>query len=49
MWNNPVDYYMGFTEQLEILTGYYINNNDVRSVIKDNCYIKIRLLYDDGG
>ena len=29
---------------------YYINNNNVMSVMKDeNCYVKIRLIFDDGG
>ena len=50
MWDNPVDYYVGFTEIFEILEKYYIINNNEMSVMKDdNCYMKIRLLYDDGG
>ena len=49
-WDNPVNYYAGFTEQFEILENYYINNNSELSVSKDdNCYIKIRLIFDDGG
>ena len=50
MWDNPVDDYVGCAEQVERLMNYDINNNNERSVIKDeNCYIKVRLLYDDGG
>ena len=27
MWDNPVDYYVGITEQFKILNSYYNNNN----------------------
>ena len=31
-------------------SNHYNNNNSVTSVSKDdNCYIQVRLLYDDGG
>ena len=41
---------MGFAEQVEILKNYYINNINEMSVSKDdNCYVKVRLIYDDGG
>ena len=36
MWDNPVDYYVGFAEQVEILKNYYINNNNELRVSKDN-------------
>ena len=50
MWDNPVNYYVGFMEQFEILENHYINNNNEWSVSKDDkYYIKIRLLHDDGG
>ena len=50
MWDSPVNYYVGFTEQAEILKDYFINNNNVRSAIKDDsCYVKVRLISDDGG
>ena len=50
MWDSPVDYYVGITEQFEILESYYINNNNVVSINKDeNCYVIIRLIFDDGG
>ena len=50
MWDNPLGYYVGFMEQIEILENYYINNNNEVSVSKDDKgYIKIRPLYDDGG
>ena len=40
--NNGVKYYVD--------NGHYNNSNSVTSVSKDdNCYIKVRLLYDDGG
>ena len=29
MWDNPVNYYVGFTEQFEILENYYINEGSV--------------------
>ena len=36
--DNPVDYYVGFTEQFEILTGYYISSNDiVRASKNEKC------------
>ena len=49
-WDSLVDYYVGIKEQFEILKSYYINKNNVMSIHKDeNCYVKIRLIYDDGG
>ena len=45
--NNPIDYY-GITNTE--LMGYYINNNNEMIVSKDeNCYVKVRLIYNDGG
>ena len=46
--NNPIDYY-GVTNDTELM-GYYVNNNNVMRVSKnENCYVKVRLVYDDGG
>ena len=42
----------GVKEYADIINdnGHYNNNYNIKRVIKDdNCYIKVRLLYDDGG
>ena len=44
---NPINY-NGIMNDIELM-GYYINNNELSVSKNDNCYIKIRLLYDDGG
>ena len=35
-WDNPVNYYVGSMEQLEILENHYIKNNNELSVSKDD-------------
>ena len=49
MWDNPVDYYMGITEQFKMLNSYYNNNNKIKVIKNELCYIKKSLLFDDGG
>ena len=49
MWNNPVNYYVGITEQFEVLENYYIEFNKLSVDKNDLCYKYIRLLFDDGG
>ena len=49
MGSNPVNHCNGIMEQFKKLNSYYVDNN-IMSLIKDEkCYIKIRLLFDDGG
>ena len=39
----------GITEQFKILNSYYIDNNKISLFENENCYVKIRLNFDDGG
>ena len=49
MGSNLVNYSCGIGDKPKVKS-YYINNNNVMSVIKDeNCYVKIGLIFDDGG
>ena len=49
MGDNPVNYYYGIMDGMNS-NGYYINGNNKRNLNKnENCYIKIRLIFDDGG
>ena len=49
MESNLLNYSCGIGDKPKVKS-YYINNNNVMSVIKDeNCYVKIRLIFDDGG
>ena len=44
--NNVVKYYVDIINE----NGHYNNNYNVMSINKDeNCYVKVRLIYDDGG
>lgn len=44
--NNVVKYYADIIND----NGYYNNNYNVMRVIKDdNCYVKVRRIYNDGG
>ena len=38
MWNNPVNYYVDFTEQFEVLENYYIKFNKLSVDKNDLCY-----------
>ena len=49
MWDNPVNYYVGITKQFKIVKGYYNNKNKINLLKNELCYIKKRLLFDDGG
>ena len=46
---NPEDYYYGTMEYIN-LYGYYTNDSHMMCINKiEMCYIKIRLIFDDGG
>ena len=45
---NPIDYY-GIMNNTDLM-GHYIKNKNIMYVNKnENCYVKIRLNFDDGG
>ena len=47
--SNLVNYSCDIGEESNV-KGYCVNNNNVMSINKDeNCYVKVRLIYDDGG
>ena len=47
-WNNPIDYY-GIMNNTD-LKGPYIKNENIMYVNKnEKYYVKIRLIFDDGG
>ena len=49
IWNNPINY-NDIVENYEKLNNHYVDNNNIRYLIKnDVCRPKIRLLLDDGG
>ena len=50
MGDNPRDYYYGKMNNKD-LNGYYTNDSHMVYVVNKNkmCYVKIRLIYDDGG
>ena len=49
MGGNPMPYYYGTMEKTNVY-GYYTNDSHMMCINKiEQCYVNIRLIFDDGG
>ena len=49
MGNDPINYYYGLMDEVD-LKGHYIKKCNIMNLNKnENCYVNIRLIFDDGG